>query len=120
MKATTTTMTAMTPPSDINNSWERILEYSKLMNEFAAKEEWQQVATIAVERHQFVNLHFDLHPVGPNTAEYYFTRLKDFLRNEEKLQTLATNARKEVMRNGIKMSTGKKATQSYLNSEKFS
>ncbi|MFA7553471.1 MAG: hypothetical protein WCY88_04405 [Spongiibacteraceae bacterium] len=108
----------MTHNLDKDASWEHIIELSDSMQKDAAQEDWHAVATAAVTRHQLVNQHFEQFPVGPATAEYYFSRLNTFLANEQKLQQLAKLARKNIMRYGVEMQQGKKASKAYLSSTK--
>jgi hypothetical protein len=103
---------------DKDASWKTILDYSEKMMQLASEENWNEVANIAVERHQTVNEHFQRYPVGPETADYYYLKLNDFLTNEKELQAIATNARKQVMKHGVNFQQGQKASLAYTNSAK--
>ena len=107
----------MTGQVDKDSSWNQIQDLSSTMQQYAAVADWQAVATAATARHQLVSQHFERFPVGPGTAEYYYTRLNDFLANEHELQHLAKIARKKIMQHGVDMQQGKKARLAYLDSK---
>lgn len=94
-------------------SWQVLIDLSKQMEILAQQNDWQALASLAVERHQRVNQHFTQFPVGPETASFYQQRLSQFMAHEQQLQQLATTARKQVMKHGADLRQGKKANHAY-------
>ncbi len=109
----------MSNNTDIDSSWKNLLQLSNAMMEHANDENWQVVSELAIERHQSLVSHFELFPVGPQTAEYYYTKLNDFMSNEQSLQSIATKARKKMMKDGAQRQQGKRAAAAYKNSAKI-
>jgi hypothetical protein len=104
--------------SALDSSWQKILTLSEAIQQGAEKEDWQLVSAAATERHQRVTQHFARFPVGPDTADYYYSRLKAFFANEASLQKLAKNARKKAMQLNTQFHRGKIISQIYQNAAK--
>ncbi len=95
------------------NSWNNIIEMSDVMKRSAANDEWQAVAELAVQRHRAVTTHFTNYPVNPENAHFYYRHLNSFMTEEQKLQAMATTARKKVMHDGTAMQQNRKAIGAY-------
>jgi len=99
---------------DVESSWNAIQITTDAMQGAAANEDWEQVMELAARRHQDLMEHFKRFPVGPDNAEYYRERINDMLRNEQELQNLAQDARKQVMRAAIANNQNHRAVGAYL------
>ncbi|MCP3907259.1 MAG: flagellar protein FliT [Oceanicoccus sp.] len=101
--------------NSIDHSWEIIEARTNAMEDAAKQEDWETIAHLAVERHLLITSHFNQFPVGPDTASFYQPRLANFLDSESELQVCAQSARKQLMKDGLIRSTGKKAVNAYKN-----
>ena len=99
---------------DVESSWSAIQAATAAMQGAAAEENWEQVMELAARRHQDLVAHFTRFPVGPDNAEYYRERINDMLRNEQELQNLAQDARKQVMRAAVTSNQNHRAVGAYL------
>jgi hypothetical protein len=99
--------------NNVEKSWQNILCATRTIEQASAEEHWAQVAELAANRHRMITEHFGRYPVGPNTAEFYQQHLSQFLMKEERLQQLASEARKASMKAGIKLNSNKKALNAY-------
>jgi hypothetical protein len=102
-------------PADIESSWLAVEAMNTSMHELAQAKEWIEMMGLAAVRHQRLVDHFALFPVGPANSEFYRDRMTDMLRGEEQLQSLALEARKEVMRAGVISNQNHRAVGAYLN-----
>ncbi|MBL4827722.1 MAG: hypothetical protein JKY66_08435 [Spongiibacteraceae bacterium] len=103
----------------IEQSWKNILSLTQTMEQLADDKNWSAVADSAVQRHQKIQEHFKLYAVGPETAGFYYPHLNAFLQKEEKLQTLTNNARKQVLKQSLRVINNKKAMNAYHTSNKI-
>jgi len=97
----------------LENSWNNIIEMTSSIEGLAAESKWQDIATIATQRHKDITTHFQDFPVGPETAQFYSKHLSHFLEKEEILQELVKSARKEVLKAGTIINNRKKLSASY-------
>lgn len=98
----------------IEESWQQIEAINRSMHAAADAEEWQDVVECAATRHQRLLEHFQNFPVGPQYAEFYQQRLTAMLDGENKLQTLARDARKRVMGESVAINKTRRAVGAYL------
>lgn len=97
----------------IEQSWQNILSLTQAMEQQAAEQNWEVVAEQAAERHNVIQQHFQQFSVGPDTAEFYYHRLSQFLQQENQLQQLAANAKKQVLKQNLNIINNKKAAGAY-------
>jgi hypothetical protein len=97
----------------IGQSWQNILSITQTMEQSATSEDWHAVANSASKRHKMIKHHFTLFVVGPDTAEFYYQHLSQFLCKEEQLQTLASNAQKQVLKQNLTLVSNKRAASAY-------
>lgn len=98
----------------VEESWAVVEQFTTAIRDAAQLREWQQVLDLAGSRHQRLLNHFQQFPVGPDNAVFYQTRLSDMLGGERDLQRLATDARREVMREGLLTNQNYRAVNAYL------
>lgn len=96
-------------------SWAELQTMTAAMFNAASAEEWIKVMDLAVTRHQQLVAHFEAFPVGPENAAFYRDRINGMLSGEQKLQELALDARKQVMRLASTSSQNHRAVGAYLN-----
>lgn len=101
-------------PADVEGSWAIIEGLTASMCEAANNEHWSTVVELAGERHALLQQHFRQFPVGPDNAMFYQRHLSAMLAGERELQTLATNARRQVMRESVQTNHNRKAMGAYL------
>lgn len=97
----------------LEHDWQQVLDSTKHLEHAANEQDWEHVAELAAKRHSLITQHFDIHPVGPDTAEFYQQHLSSFLAKEEQLQQLAATARKAAMKASLKLHSNKKAVNAY-------
>ncbi len=102
--------------NDIVTSWNHILELTKNFKQLTGNNSWLEASELATLRHKSITQHFATFPVGPETAEFYFKNLSDFMKTEETLQKEATTARKEAMKAGASINKNKTAIKAYTKS----
>lgn len=98
----------------VETSWHVIEDFTLQMREASARTEWSTVLELANSRHREVLNHFEKFPVGPDNAAFYQTRLTTMLNGEKELQRIATDARREVMREGLISNRNHRAVGAYL------
>jgi hypothetical protein len=99
---------------NVQNSWSAIEALTAAMRAAAETEDWVQVMELAATRHENLERHFELFPVGPANADFYQRHLTAMLSNESELHDLAFTARREVMRSSVAMHHNKRAVTAYL------
>jgi hypothetical protein len=99
---------------NVEISWGQIEQFTQAMREASVREEWETVLELANTRHHEVLAHFEKFPVGPDNAAFYQTRLMTMLNGEKDLQLIATNARREVMRESLVSNRNHRAVGAYL------
>jgi hypothetical protein len=100
----------------VETSWAEIEQLTSALKNAAANADWEQVLTLAANRHCQVQSHFTQFPVSSDTAAFYQPRLTQLLRGERELQQLAGSARREVLREGLASNRNHRAVGAYLNS----
>ena len=98
----------------VEQSWSAIDQLTHAMRTAANAEEWSNVLELSGSRHQRLMQHFEQFPVGPGNAEFYQQHLTSMLNGEKELQRLATDARREVMREGLITNKNHRAIGAYL------
>jgi len=98
----------------VEHSWSTIDAMTRSMRAAAKDEDWTQVLELSGSRHLYLMTHFKQFPVGPENAEFYQSRLMHVLEGEKELQLLATNARREIMRQGLISTQNHRAVGAYL------
>lgn len=98
----------------VENSWHTIEDFTQQMRDACARTEWSTVLELASSRHREVLMHFEKYPVGPANAAFYQTHLTTMLNGEKELQRIATDARREVMREGLISNRNHRAVGAYL------
>jgi hypothetical protein len=116
INATVSTIESATIEADpgVEDSWSVVEYLGREMRGAAAASDWQHVLNLAGDRHRHLLHHFDKYPVGPENAIFYRTRLHDMLLGEQDMQRLATDARREVLREGLMNNKNYRAAQAYL------
>ncbi|HEY3698087.1 MAG TPA: hypothetical protein VGK97_02070 [Spongiibacteraceae bacterium] len=99
----------------IESSWTQVEKLTKIIQAAANSEDWSTVLNLSSSRHHMLQTHFEAHPVGPDSADFYRLHLGHMLRGENDLQQLVRAARKALMKEGISMQTSKRAVGAYLN-----
>lgn len=98
----------------VEQSWADIDLMTSSMRAAANKKAWDEVLDLSGTRHLQLMSHFKEFPVGPDNAEFYQARLTQMLSGEKELQQMATQARKEVMRQGLISTQNHRAVGAYL------
>ena len=98
----------------VANSWSAIERFTESMQHAARDAEWPRVLELATQRHTQLMSHFEKFPVGPGNAEFYQQHLQIMLTGEQQLQSITTEARKAVMRDGLISSRNQRAVGAYL------
>ncbi|ARN73054.1 hypothetical protein [Oceanicoccus sagamiensis] len=103
------------PNSDtIETSWAEIISITQSIENSAAKEAWEDISSLAVNRHKKITGHFAQFPVGPDTAYFYAEHLNNFIAQEQVLSDLVKAARKEALKQGMTINNRKKVNSAYL------
>lgn len=97
----------------LETSWNNIISMTSNIETLATESKWEEIASIATQRHKDITNHFQTYPVGPQTAQFYSKHLSNFLEKEEVLQALVKNARKETLKAGTIINNRKKLSASY-------
>lgn len=98
----------------VEQSWANIDRTTQSMRSAAQSADWSQVLEMSSSRHEQLKAHFLQFPVGPDNAEFYQAHLTDMLKGERELQRLATDARREVMRESMIANHNHRAVGAYL------
>lgn len=116
INATVSTTGSATIEADpgVEDSWSVVEYLGREMRGAAAASDWQHVLNLAGDRHRHLLHHFDKYPVGPENAIFYRARLHDMLLGEQDMQRLATDARCEVLREGLMTNKNYRAARAYL------
>ncbi len=99
---------------NVEDSWAIVERFTQAMRAAADDQDWLHVLNLAGDRHQQLLQHFQYFPVGPENAGFYQVRLHSMLKGEQDLQRIATDARREVMREGLITSQNYRAARAYL------
>jgi|GEM_PF-738704 len=97
-------------------SWSDVEALTMSIHRAARTQNWLEVLDLAASRHQRLQTHFDLYPVGPENADVYRQCLDKMLGKEMELQTLVREARKSLMSEGAAIYHQKRALGAYRNS----
>jgi hypothetical protein len=98
---------------NLDLSWSQILQCSKTLEQVADECAWENVASLAQQRHQLVVEHFSRFPVGPDTADFYMHHLNAFMNHEARLNTLIANAREQTVKDINQFTHQRKAVNAY-------
>jgi len=107
-------MLAKAIADNVEDSWAIVERFTQAMRAAADTQDWLHVLNLAGDRHQQLLQHFQHFPVGPENARFYQVRLHSMLKGEQDLQRIATDARREVMREGLLTNHNYKAVGAYL------
>jgi hypothetical protein len=119
MLATATQISTISPSVEENcgveASWSVVEHISHEMHAAAGARDWQHVLNLAGDRHRHLLHHFEEFPVGPDNATFYRVRLHDMLLGEQDMQRIVTDARREVLREGLMTNRNYRVARAYLN-----
>lgn len=102
------------PYDTVQQSWAGIDHATQSMRAAAQTADWSRVLEMSSARHDQLKAHFLRFPVGPDNADFYQTHLTEMLKGERELQRLATDARREIMRESVIANHNHRAVGAYL------
>ncbi len=104
------------PITNAETSWVLIEQVTTAIKAAANTEDWEQVLTLASERHQKLREHFEQFPISSGNADFYQQRLAGMLHGEKALHNAANSARNAAMRDGLARNKNHRAMSAYLKS----
>lgn len=99
--------------SALLSSWQRLMQHSTALRTAVEQQDWLQASDVAEQRHASLQQHFERFPVSPKTAAFYQDHLARLLADEPRLNELAVQARREVMRQGLAFNQTRRAVSAY-------
>jgi|GEM_PF-5216636 len=101
------------PDQTLHDSWHALMGYNTALGDAVAEQDWERACELAAQRHRALLQHFQQHPVGPATAEFYQQALPGFMADEPRLNELAVQARREIMKQSLALRQGRRAVSAY-------